>query len=229
MKTMPKMLLILITALLLPCGIASAQRINAQHFVGEGHGLGYYGKSNETKPYLARTAYRLSWTGTPTHVFEYDRDRAEDRNAEVFTVVVRDADTGRTVARTGGAPLRGSLDVPHGGRHYVVIIGIANFRANITEDEAVLRSAAAQGKLRHDVVLEPGPDAEETPLTPREAAEEEVKVLEAMKRAVDPQAEDRHQQLNALAAHILAVRRAAQAASDLEDYKRRRAVLLQGL
>lgn len=143
-----KAVLLSIALTLGPAYQASAQE-PPQNRHGIGHGKDYRQPSEN---YLARVPYVLEWTAKSTYNL-YRNDPTVKFKTEDTSVQVFDADTGAMVARSKRSGLSGSVRVPVGGKHYVVVYSLSEWDANFIEDAEMLKQADRYGLLTKDSII----------------------------------------------------------------------------
>jgi hypothetical protein len=129
-------------------GIGQSQEL-LQNRHGIGHGKSYRQPSEN---YVARVPYVLEWTAKSTYNL-YRNDPTVKYKVEDTSVQVFDADSGRMVADSKTFGLKGSIRVPVGGKHYVIVYSLGEWDANFIEDAEILKQAERYGLLTKDSII----------------------------------------------------------------------------
>jgi hypothetical protein len=202
---------------------ALAQEPNNRHSAGSGKNYKQVGQV-----YVARTPYILQWHAEAKYNL-YDKPSNWKGTDTTSCVTVYDADTRKPLYTTRWGPLKGSVSIPKGGRHYVCVWSLGRWHANIIEDAEMLKKAQREGYLTKDSILTPEARANSV-VGKRESVQEAsaamIKDLEAEREKVAEDDTARQSKLNAIDEKIYLVKVAASRASDVADFDKRVAALI---
>lgn len=185
---------------------AHAQAVNPNH------GIGRVDQDHEdSAEYVARTPYTLEWSVDKRYKL-YGKNDPLKVDSYLAGIHVYDVVTGRLVAKVGQSALNGSMKIPVAGKHRVKVFCTGAVNLSFTEDKAALETAARRGELKEGVTVA---EADKTSLRSRTeriaAAKAELLSLLATKKI----SESKKAEIR------LAAERAAQLASDEDDFGRR--------
>lgn len=196
---------------------------NNRHSAGSGKNYKQAGQA-----YIARTPYTLEWHSEAKYDL-YDKPSSWKVKDTESCVHVFDAATGKIVASSPWGPLRGSLKVPVGGRHYVKVYSLGRWHANIVEDAEMLKKAQREGYLTKTSILTASARANSVAgkrESVQAASADMIKALEKDREDVAAEDPARQSKLNALDEKIYLVKLAASRASDVADFDKRVAALI---